>query len=509
MFNFFIAITSITQFGRQLTSATTFSTSNTTLPLATSSAACGFFENSFFIIGGEQYPRQLTEFDVQNNIMNLWGTVVSTSVAVHGNQFYTQINNILYMLDPSGYKLHTFNLQSKSFINHWNNITIPIDVGDYRSCLTSTDNYLFIVGGGTGNYGAMSTVQILEIDSLMWLNNIPSMNYKRRLSSCNFNKNNQKLFAIGGWTGNARTKSIELLHNFFNCSSTSWRTIADTLSIAINGQASVLYDNYIIVMGGRTGPQRVDEVYIINTITETVTMRGYMDYPVSGAATRLVNNMIYVFGGTSSSAVDTWQYADALLLLNVTQSLNNDSISYSTSLSASCYYPTKLPSIYPTQVPLECIDYNTQSISNDGKDVISNMTFVPEINELFSNISEINATIEYHKNIQFEETKRCYSNVSVCYIDCTESRSCALSSVEIYHMNMEHLIIRCQDTASCYSLTVRFINASMKTVNILCSDIKSCSLMRINAWNISVDSLHIHCDGEHACLNMKLQITAT
>eukprot|EP01083_Nonionella_stella_P283827 966111_1 len=106
----------------------------------------------------------------------------------------------------------------------------------------------------------VNTVSILLLDTVQWLNNVPSMQIKRAYHSCNIDPDTYSLYAIGGYTN-----SVEMI-NIDNIIQNTWHILEETLSTYMSGIRSICINNKIYVF------QCGQEVNIINTNTQSITI---------------------------------------------------------------------------------------------------------------------------------------------------------------------------------------------------------------------------------------------
>eukprot|EP01084_Bolivina_argentea_P041693 76954_1 len=258
-------------------------------------------------------------------------------------QFYTQINNILWMIDRFGSSLNTFNVDTMSFHNF---STIPDAVGS-KSCLASiSNNYLAVTGGHQS--GTLSTVQMLNITDLKWIN-VPDMQQARKEHACVEHKGT--LYAIGGVFGTTYLKSVEILNvsDLFNIQKYQWQLFFEPLTTPLKGHRVVIYENHIVILGGLVSSSELNpEILAIDTMTNTIVSAGSVgNTPLIWSAAIVVYPFMYLFGGWSNTREDKCQYH----ILPTMAPTFNPTISPSIAPSAATPIPTTSPTHLPTRPP--------------------------------------------------------------------------------------------------------------------------------------------------------------
>eukprot|EP01084_Bolivina_argentea_P149048 260459_1 len=214
---------------------------NSTLPFADRGMAAGYYNQSIFLIGGEQHRFQLTQYNIVHNTMTDYGNISVDTFGV--GQFYTTVKNIIYMIDWNGDKFSTFNLKTKVFTNDWNGIRIPLQVW-FDSCLASTEQFLFIVGGQNSK-----ELQIFNLSNNQWLPLSHVMLTIRTRLACIVHPLTNELYAIGG-TDNQGTpvNTIEKVY-IENIENNSWESV-NNLLIPAEDPRAIIFSTNILIIGG-------------------------------------------------------------------------------------------------------------------------------------------------------------------------------------------------------------------------------------------------------------------
>eukprot|EP01084_Bolivina_argentea_P258548 435920_1 len=296
---------------------------NTTFARMDEQMAIASYNDSIFLIGGVPDHRQLIEYNINNDTFIDHGTnVLPLSSTIQGTgSYYSQLHNTLYIIPVAINGISRFYTETKLFTVSWPYPNV-VGVGS-SSCLTSTTEYLFVVGGArwVGQY--MDLVQVFDFSTMQWLDNVPSLNEKRGSHSCIADATTNILYAIGGQNIGPSTKdeslrTIEYI-NVSNIGQQSWKYNTDNLTYehGAAGTRAVLWNDNILIIGGyyRThwgytnAYHALDTVQVINTINGIVSLLpDRLSYTVYSTSAIVVNNVLYVFGGHrgGSGAVNTW-----------------------------------------------------------------------------------------------------------------------------------------------------------------------------------------------------------
>eukprot|EP01083_Nonionella_stella_P209589 759607_1 len=245
--------------------------SSPTLPRDVYQAAAGYdsTNNRIWILGDWPGDKSLMSYDIDSNFFTNY-SALSNGITGLGN-FYTQIDDILYMISgiggsysyPAGStpvihnKLSTFNVNTAQFTYYYQNIDIPLTVdtyGESDGCLASIDDALFVLGGGHGNVYKYEYVQVLNLTSSTWIYSpdIAYLNEGRLFTSCVVHPYNNALYVIGGYNRSLETATIEKLYvgDLAQISQYSWEFI-ESLPHPMLFLRSVVYGNDIVSVGGK------------------------------------------------------------------------------------------------------------------------------------------------------------------------------------------------------------------------------------------------------------------
>eukprot|EP01083_Nonionella_stella_P185422 676003_1 len=323
-------------------------------------------DGTILLFGGKDNPGQFVQFDPLTNTFTDMGSTYFTTDCYARAQTYAQIENTLWMIsDRSDFikvNVQTYDVEYPS-------ISIPLTV-ERLACLASLDTYLFVVGGWDGSV-ARTSLQIYNTMSGVWINGTPSLQTKRDTLACAVV--NEHLYAIAGWyESNSYLDTIEVLNVGGDLQSIGWRYMNDTLTNPSGGFRAVQRDDNIIVIGGYDG-NVLPNVYIIDTVAETVSICGILEVGLARVASIIYQNTLYIFGGDEQDGkTDIYQYI-TLPLRNISRSPTTASQSPSSNPS---FTPSNSPTIYPTVAPTLSPTTASQSPSSHPS---SNPTIYPTV----------------------------------------------------------------------------------------------------------------------------------
>eukprot|EP01083_Nonionella_stella_P289400 984779_1 len=200
-----------------------FTTGTSTLPRGANAVGIGYDSstNTILIFGGTKTEtiQQFVTFNINTGSFTDQGQHYLTSEQRTDaySQHYMQIGSELWMISSSGTYFVKANTETHEITIP--STTFPATVDD-AACLSGTEEYLFVIGGGDG-WGSdpMNIAQIYRLRDSQWLQNVPFLNTKRMSLSCI--ASGDKLYAIGGDEGSTYLDSIETLDTI---STTAWVT---------------------------------------------------------------------------------------------------------------------------------------------------------------------------------------------------------------------------------------------------------------------------------------------
>eukprot|EP01084_Bolivina_argentea_P141890 249301_1 len=330
-----------------------------TLPRWDDGMAAGYDKNTdtVFILGGNRYQYQLTTFN-GSTFIDQGLNVITEEIWGYG-QYYSQLGDILWMINRAGMGFISFNVHTMSQVAITDTV-IPYPHG-FGKCLATMQElnhqYLFVLGGDVGGRGtttAQDSVYMFNISSNNWTE-ISPMNTARHRLACIVH--GQKLYAVGGYPGNSATlylKTIETLKvsNLFNLATETWSYFNQQLNKGLLGHRVIGYGQFLYVLGGYCGEDYPEgfptSVNVIDTITGTVTIGGSLAHGREYIAVIAVDHVIYGFGGYSYGGwTNEYQYFE----LSTISPTMAPSVSPTDAPSTQTISPSSTPSNAPTNIP--------------------------------------------------------------------------------------------------------------------------------------------------------------
>eukprot|EP01083_Nonionella_stella_P310238 1101553_1 len=278
---------------------------DSTLPSANAYMVVGVHNGTIFILGGGASPRQMTEFQIETETFIPMTQTLPNDVEAWG-QIWSQLDEMMYMI--VGSTLSTFNMITKQYTNAW--IDLNADVGGKDGCLAAVNDQIFVTGGYV-NSQSIDTFQVLNVTSLQWISNTPSMQTKRCDHACVVHYN--YLWVFGGW-GSSPIKTNERI-DITDITSNQWDFIGGLSDVAYAFRA-VAWQQSVFVTGGYQGSGNhvyLDTVHVVDGITGDIVLA--LERLVSTVAFHgivSIHNVIYLFGGATGPggvigvALDTW-----------------------------------------------------------------------------------------------------------------------------------------------------------------------------------------------------------
>eukprot|EP01083_Nonionella_stella_P052958 140314_1 len=309
--------------------------------------------NEIVLLGGSPYSRQFTTF--KSNQFSATDSLyfASSEIAFTLSQYYSTMNNVVWMITSNGLGFTTFDLDTYAIDKPA--ITIPnTNAAELQAgCLATIPDYLIVMGGE----GVTDNVQIYDITQGTWFSTVPTLNKGRKSFACITVGTN--VFAIGGHDGSKYLDTIESL-DVSNIASTNlpdWAYLSGTLTGGHAGATAVSYGTDIIVVGGQASYINTDSVHLIDTTDGSCELVGSLAFVSSSVAAIVVGNTLYMFGGEVGDieGSNQYQYITLAPLPATTTSVDPTSAPsrYPTKYptSAPSRYATKYPTKYPTSAP--------------------------------------------------------------------------------------------------------------------------------------------------------------
>eukprot|EP01083_Nonionella_stella_P141106 434141_1 len=320
------------------------------MPYADDEMAIGAYNDTIWLIGGYKQRKQTTQFKVvTQTFTNFEANALSSSIRGH-SQYWSQQNHIIYLIDPiTGNSFCIYDLMNNQFTSNWMDITFSTNVG-YRGCLSSTPQHLYVSGGYNGQWH--NILQIVSLSSYEWVNSPPNMNVNRSSHACIVHNN--YLWAIGGFDGSSKLKSIERVF-VPDITNNEWILSSD-LSTRLSALRVVeWYDTLYVVGGWDSYDDRVDMMHVIDGNTGDVSLSpDSLPFIGRWISPIIYDDILYAFGGMGSPR-DKWAYYPLPQIPSHPSTVTPDpsNIPTQTPSKAPIKVPSDGPSKAPTVIPSE------------------------------------------------------------------------------------------------------------------------------------------------------------
>eukprot|EP01084_Bolivina_argentea_P305834 528368_1 len=317
--------------------------------------SCGYdvINDRIWILGGVPDSTQLVSYETNGSFIDHGESVLSRTTWGWG-QYFTVIVGSLWMLAPSGTSINRFNFETKNFTSDY---ARPQQDVEYYGCLaswmdTKMNPILIVNGGWNSNDGRLNTTQIYNMTSGEWTisPSVPLMANKRDSPACIVIGN--VLYSIGG-RSELVLDSVEMLNVE---SMIPWITLNDTLTKRLFTHRAVLYHQDILIIGGYSyigGNGENDEINVINTVTNTITSGGTLDFAVRWpcpVSKYPLDNLIFAFGGWPHSQItNLWQYTTATTAPTTPPTMDTAQPSVLPTVGPTSTYPTTPPTMDTAQ----------------------------------------------------------------------------------------------------------------------------------------------------------------
>eukprot|EP01083_Nonionella_stella_P237979 834331_1 len=360
---------------------------DSTLPSANAYMVVGVHNGTIFILGGGASPRQMTEFQIETETFIPMTQTLPNDVEAWG-QIWSQLDEMMYMI--VGSTLSTFNMITKQYTNAW--IDLNADVGGKDGCLAAVNDQIFVTGGYV-NSQSIDTFQVLNVTSLQWISNTPSMQTKRCDHACVVHYN--YLWVFGGW-GSSPIKTNERI-DITDITSNQWDFVGDLTEGAYDLRAAT-WQQSVFVTGGYQGDSNyiyLDTVHVADGITgEVVLAPERLVYPVASHGIVSIHNVIYLLGGATGPggvkgvAVNTWmRYGQrpTIMPTSVPTTADPTTPAPTTGNPTTANPTTNEPTFVPSSAP-------TTSNPTTSNPTTNEPTFVPSSAPTTSNPTTSNPT---------------------------------------------------------------------------------------------------------------------
>eukprot|EP01083_Nonionella_stella_P153714 494229_1 len=277
-------------------SSITWTTLPITMPFSRYALMTGFDIHTglIWILGGIQsingeHTDDIYQWNMTSNNFTYFGALSHSTYSWAQN--WVSKNSIIYWIFSES--ILSFNMSSAMEIA--NDLDASFPYRTKHSCVTTdNDKYLIIVGGFPPY---RDYTQIYSFETKAWLSNMPQLNQGRSHHSCHV-YNASYVYAIAGWTGFKRTRTVEKLDLE---TMSIWTTSPHQLTHGRNVHRSVLINDFIVVAGGYDG-SRLKSVEIISMVDDSITQCTDLNIVVMrhGIIRGPMNNVIVIGGYTSS-----------------------------------------------------------------------------------------------------------------------------------------------------------------------------------------------------------------
>eukprot|EP01084_Bolivina_argentea_P237175 398689_1 len=172
-------------------------------------------------------------------------------------------------------------------------------------------------------------MDIYDIQTNIWLNNLPSLSISHRRFCCQVA--NDYLFAIGGINGGAATiDRIEKIYlkNMSNIQNEQWQTLSERLTQTKRSFRCATIGDLIYIVGGwnaNVGAANIPRVDRINTLDDSVNWdsslsSGLVGVGLVATSDRILHSIGGANLGFANRVTRRWQYSSKLPSLSPTPS---------------------------------------------------------------------------------------------------------------------------------------------------------------------------------------------
>ena len=287
-------------------------------------------------IGPLSLPRDMCGmsigYDKTSNLIWLiggrpWGTTVISFNLLRWNEATAIINHSEYTLSTSVVSIAQSYVQNAAFVYiTFSSQLLAFDVSTAELNTINTNGSVSNINGvgclaSIGDwiiYTLRNKTYILTISAQTWKSSEnPKMTEMRYSHSCIIEPDEGFLYVIGGRMALSVSAldSIEKLdvNDIKNINQYSFISLTDTLSNPKFFTRCILYKTDIYVIGGGDVFNRGagDDIDVIDTKTDSVSLWGKLYEPLATTSPILIGSRVFVFGGVRvTKSVDYWQYFD-------------------------------------------------------------------------------------------------------------------------------------------------------------------------------------------------------
>eukprot|EP01084_Bolivina_argentea_P271939 462854_1 len=307
---------------------------NPRIPIGKEEMMVGYHNGSAWLFGGSvDSTGHVMQYRIDSNDFVVHNGITSGSDLRALSQSYTQIGSTIFMYPVTTSYIVSFDMSTISYNRQ--RIT-KVDANQRWTCLANTDNYLFVLGGGSAT--AYKSFLIYDFSINSWITNGPSMLHSNEDFACTVHAISQYLYTFGGIRNNIELDSVAAIDvsDMNNINTKNWAYLTDTLTVARRYLVCVVYNQFIYIIGGWNldlGGYYYTRVDVLDTETNTITLDSNMVNKAASVAAIVAADYytLYVFGGWDGSS-----------RLNIIQYTN---------------FPTLKPTNIPTLPPTHAVVY--------------------------------------------------------------------------------------------------------------------------------------------------------
>ena len=309
----------------------------------------------------------------------------------------------------NGYSNSIFKFNTITRIIETLSVTLPQALGD-ECCAIYNDN-IYIFGGFNGSYlntiykfnCTNETISTLSTTLPNRLGNVLCANY------------DNIIYIFGGYNGNVYNTILE-----FNCTNETISTLSTTLPQALYSASCATYNRNIYIFGGY-GSSYLNTIFKFNTITRTIeTLSVTLPKGLINASCSIYNANIYMFGGFSNDVNVNTIYKFNCINENI-ETLSTTLPEIRKTCCAKCnndiyifggYTSSNVNTIYDFSVSFELTANNVliyNANSNYSFDLITNQVTIP-IKNIY--IGDSTNTAQLANAYLYDETQSAWVNVN-------------------------------------------------------------------------------------------------
>ena len=218
--------------------------------------------------------------------------------------------------------------------------------------VVNNETHIFMIGGFTYSNENQNTLKIYSILQDTWTNGT-NMHYAHGYSTCQYSNYSNKIYVFGGY----QQSVIES----YDVSLGSWQVLSDTIDDFAGGTASFLVDDYIYILGGSTSSnQRTNRVLVFDIVTETMISQSdaknvydlNLTLPVNISELCVITDeeeqLVYTVGGHDSSNIDIIYKGQLMCYIGTSNGIDMDINVTSNHTNVSTTYISTTPIISTT-----------------------------------------------------------------------------------------------------------------------------------------------------------------